>query len=259
VIEEVESFGAELNADALCDREGFVNSGREGDLSRTSKDARLGVAKGPPSRGGKGRVAIERLLPDCLLAAAPIANERADLVGTCRKTRICGAESYCIGESALRGDKTGGSPTREKFALEEIAGVAEERQLIDVSGDENIGAIVAGTAVVQLWIARILESDVGVEGVSYASRVGLVLVTEGLGPGVSSVELQIGKAVDKAGLEGVVVCSADGYSTVDRGVTLIGPVVVDIDLSGARDGRVGSVDAWIVEIGASRHGINVVR
>jgi hypothetical protein len=125
--------------------------------------------------------------------------------------------------------------------------VAEEGELVDVGAGEDVGAIVVGAAVVSAGVAGVLEADVGVEAVGLVAGVGLVLVAERLGEGVGGVELEIGEAVDEAGLKGVVVGSSDGDAGGDGSEAWIRPVIVGVGLGGPGNGGVGAVQAGIIE------------
>ena len=94
--------------------------------------------------------------------------------------------------------------------------------------------IIAGTAVISLGIVRVLESDIGVEAVGDTSCIGLVLVAQSFGPCISGIELQVGKAINKAGLQRMIVRRADRDAGVDGRIPRIRTVVVDVGQSRIR-------------------------
>ncbi len=104
----------------------------------------------------------------------------AYLVGTGGEAGEGRAQADGGGEAALDGDEAGVSPAGEELTGEEVFGVLEDERLIDVGGDEDVGAVVAGASVVSAGVARVLEADVGVESIGQVSLGGLVLIAEGL-------------------------------------------------------------------------------
>jgi hypothetical protein len=113
VVEDVEGFGADLDAGPFGDGEVLVDGGGEGDLLGSTEDAGLRVAEGSEGGWGEGGEAVQAGLAKSALAAAGVADERSDLVGAVSEAGVGGAETDGLGEATLRGDQAGGPESGE--------------------------------------------------------------------------------------------------------------------------------------------------